>query len=134
MAKEGIDKNKESDLTKTPKVNTKERPASIREQLKKLLNSGGKLTIDAQQVVQINEDGSVVINVATETQIAMKLSNWALSKKGTDSLKALQMIMEQVDGKPTHTIEAVTQHKFTPRAVREQRINELLEKRNNADQ
>jgi len=35
----------------------------------------------------------------------MKLSSWAMSKKGNDSLKAIQMIMEQVDGKPKQEIE-----------------------------
>jgi len=38
----------------------------------------------------------------------MKLSSWAMSKKGNDSLKAIQMIMEQVDGKPNQEIKQTT--------------------------
>ena len=38
-------------------------------------------------------------------QLAMKLQQWALSKKGNDSIKAIQMIMEQIDGKPTQPID-----------------------------
>jgi len=59
----------------------------------------------ANQVVKINDDGSVVLKLPTQMQLAMKLSSWAMSKKGNDSLKAIQMIMEQVDGKPKQEIE-----------------------------
>lgn len=79
------------------------RPVSIRTQVKDLLESEGNITIPANQIVNINEDGSVVMKVPTQMQIAMKLQSWAMSKKGTDSLKAIQMIMEQIDGKPKET-------------------------------
>jgi hypothetical protein len=79
------------------------RPVSIKVQVKDLLESEGNLTIPANQVVAINEDGSVVMKVPTQMQIAMKLQSWAMSKKGNDSLKAIQMIMEQIDGKPKET-------------------------------
>jgi len=81
------------------------RPVSIKAQVKDLLESEGNLTIPANQVVAINEDGSVVMKVPTQMQIAMKLQSWAMSKKGGDSLKAIQMIMEQIDGKAKDSIE-----------------------------
>lgn len=80
------------------------RPVSIRNQLKDLLQSEGNITIPANQVVKINEDGSILMKVPTQMQMAMKLSSWAMSKKGNDSLKAIQMIMEQIDGKPMQEI------------------------------
>ena len=43
------------------------------------------------------------MKVPTQMQIAMKLQSWAMSKKGGDSLKAIQMIMEQIDGKAKET-------------------------------
>ena len=79
------------------------RPVSIRTQVKDLLSSDGNITIPPSQVVSINDNGSVVMKVPTQMQIAMKLQSWAMSKKGTDSLRAIQMIMEQIDGKPTET-------------------------------
>ena len=79
------------------------RPVSIRTQVQDLLESEGNITVPSNQVIRINEDGSVVMKVPTQMQIAMKLQSWAMSKKGTDSLKAIQMIMEQIDGKPTET-------------------------------
>lgn len=94
----GLDKNPEN-------INRNGRPVSIKNQLKDLLESEGNLTITANQVVQIKDNGDVIIKVPTQMQMAMKLSSWAMSKKGNDSLKALQMIMEQIDGKPTQPIE-----------------------------
>ena len=76
------------------------RPVSIRAQLKDLLEAEGNVTMPANQVVKVNDDGSVVLKLPTQMQLAMKLSSWAMSKKGNDSLKAIQMIMEQIDGKP----------------------------------
>jgi len=75
------------------------RPVSIRNQLKDLLEAEGNVTMPANQVVKINDDGSVILKLPTQMQLAMKLSSWAMSKRGNDSLKAIQMIMEQVDGK-----------------------------------
>ena len=89
----GLDKNKQN-------VNREGRPVSIRNKIKDLLENEGKLTIPPSQIVSINEDGSVTVKVPTQTQIALKLQGWAMSKKGNDSLKAIQMIMEQIDGKP----------------------------------
>jgi hypothetical protein len=80
------------------------RPVSIRNQLKDLLEAEGNVTMPANQVVKIYEDGSVVLKLPTQMQLAMKLSSWAMSKKGNDSLKAIQMIMEQIDGKPPQEI------------------------------
>ena len=94
----GFQKNPEN-------INRNGRPVSIKAQLKDILESEGNLTIQANQVVQIKDNGDVVIKVPTQMQMAMKLSSWAMSKKGNDSLKALQMIMEQIDGKPTQPIE-----------------------------
>jgi len=78
---------------------------SIRQQLKDLLEAEGNVTIPANQVVSINDDGSVTLKLPTQMQLSMKLYSWAMSKKGNDSLKAIQMIMEQIDGKPDQKIE-----------------------------
>ena len=99
----GLDKNPEN-------INRNGRPVSIKAQLKDILESEGNLTIQANQVVQIKDNGDVIIKVPTQMQMAMKLSSWAMSKKGNDSLKALQMIMEQIDGKPTQPIEQQTEN------------------------
>lgn len=81
------------------------RRPSIRNQLKELLEKDGKVKINAKQVISIEGDGSVIIKLPTEMQLAMKLQQWALSKRGNDSIKAIQMIMEQIDGKPLQEIK-----------------------------
>lgn len=86
------------------------RKPSIRKQLEEVINDNGTYTIDAKDVLKINEDGSVVIRGASAEQMARKLVDWAMSNKGTDSLKAIQMVMEQLDGKPKQTIEQETKN------------------------
>ena len=73
-------------------INREGRPVSIRNQLKDLLEAEGNVTMPANQVVKVNDDGSVILKLPTQMQLAMKLSSWAMSKKGNDSLKAIQMI------------------------------------------
>jgi len=90
------------------------RPVSIRNQLKDLLEADGNVTMPSSQVVKIKKDGSVVLKLPTQMQLAMKLSSWAMSKKGNDSLKAIQMIMEQIDGKPKQEIDNNNTHKVEP--------------------
>lgn len=81
------------------------RKPSIRKQLEELMSKEGKITIPAKQVTKIDEDGNVTIVLPTQMQMAMKLASWAMSNKGTDSIKAIQMVMETLDGKPKQTIE-----------------------------
>ena len=100
----GLDKNPEN-------INRNGRPVSIKAQLKDLLESDGNLTITANQVVQIKDSGDIVIKVPTQMQMAMKLSSWAMSKKGNDSLKALQMIIDQVDGKAMQAVDITSNGK-----------------------
>ncbi len=106
MGKIGKDKNVGKDTRFPHNDPTKGgRKPSIRNQLKELLEKEGKIKIDAKQVVSIEDDGSVIIKLPTQMQLAMKLQQWALSKKGNDSIKAIQMIMEQIDGKPKQEID-----------------------------
>ena len=105
---------------------------SIKKQLFEILKKDGKITIPAKQVIKVNDDGSVAIALSTQMQMAMKLMSWAMSNSGGDSLKAIQMVMEQVDGKAKQTIESTNKHTFIPKEVREQRIEELLKKRKSA--
>ena len=100
----GFDKNKQN-------INRDGRPVSIRNQIKELLENEGNLTIQTNQIIKTNKDGSVVVKVPTQTQIALKLQGWAMSKKGNDSLKAIQMIMEQIDGKPLQEVHQETTYK-----------------------
>jgi len=108
----GKESNKGQGFDNNPQnINKNGRPVSIRNQIKELLEKDGEITIPPNQVVKINDDGSITIKLPTQMQMAMKLSSWAMSRKGNDSLKAIQIIMEQIDGKPKQEID--NNHKFT---------------------
>ena len=79
---------------------------SIKKQLRDALSSDGTVTFKPDQIKETLEDGSVVIQLTTSEEMAHRLIDWAMCNKGSDSLKAIQMIMEQVDGKPKQTISA----------------------------
>lgn len=85
-------------------INRAGRPISIKRQLKEMLNADGSITIIKEQIKSINEDGSVTIEIPTQNQLATKLLSWALSDNSRESIKAIQMIMEQVDGKPKQDV------------------------------
>ena len=108
MAKENNfgDKRNSNGFDKRPEDATKGgRKPSIRKQLAELIRSDGVYVIPSSQVVKINDDGSVEVNIPTSDQLSLKLIEWTNSSKGSDSLKALQMIIEQIDGKPKQEIE-----------------------------
>jgi len=86
-------------------INKKGRPVSIREQLKDLLATQGKLKIPKEQIISIEPSGDIIIKMPTEMQLAMKLKQIAMSGKGANTLRAIQMIMEQIDGKPDQNIK-----------------------------
>lgn len=94
----GFDKNPEN-------INREGRPASIRTDLKNMLGSDGEITIKAENVTSINEDGSVTVKLAQTESIVLRLLDWVNSDKGSESLKAIQMIMETIDGKPNQKTE-----------------------------
>lgn len=103
----GFDKNPEN-------INRNGRPASIKQELRNALNTEGKITIKAKNVLEVHSNGDVTIQTTQSETLANKLLDWALSRKGNESLKAIQMIMEQVDGKPKQAIEQQTKHNFAP--------------------
>ncbi len=94
----GFDKNPQN-------INRKGRPLSIKQDLKTILEIDGKFTIDAKNIVSINDDGSVTIKIPTSESLALKLLQLATNGKNSNTLKAIQMIMEQIDGKPKQSID-----------------------------
>jgi len=74
------------------------RKPSIKNQLEKIAFSDGWLEFDIDDVEILI--GKVRIQVPELDAIALKLWQWAMSNKGNDSLKAIEMIMNHFDGKP----------------------------------
>lgn len=83
-------------------------PVSIRNQIKEILAMDGSLKIKAEHVKKINEDGSVEIIMPKKDMVAMKLMQWALSNKGNDSIRAIQLVMEHLEGRPPQSLNIST--------------------------
>ena len=80
------------------------RKPSIKNQLKELMMQEGKMKIPKESVISINDDGSVIIKLPTQIQLAMKINQIAMSSKA-NNIRALQMILEQFDGKPKQSFD-----------------------------
>lgn len=81
------------------------RKPSIRKQLQELLDNDGEVIVSAKDVIKINDNGDVVIKIPTEMKLAMKLFKMATKGNNHTTLKAMQMIMEQIDGKPKQSMD-----------------------------
>ena len=90
---------------------------------------------EEKNVLKINENGSIVVKATSSEQIARKLVDWAMSNKGADSIKAIQIIMNHLDGKPIQTIDQRTDgvnpivtYRILNPVDRNKRIDELTQK------
>ena len=108
-------------------INKQGRPVSIRNQLRDILQSEGTLKIKTEQVKKINDDGSVEIMLPQKDMLAMKLMQWALSKKGTDSLKAIQLIMEHLEGKPAQSLNVKTDQPINQVQLTDEQFDKIME-------
>jgi hypothetical protein len=83
--------------TNQPKNNG--RKPSIKKQLYELLEKDGKFIVSSKNVIKIEDCGDVIVKIPTEMQLALKLFKIAMEGKSHTTLKAIQMIIEQIDGK-----------------------------------
>lgn len=107
-------------------INKEGRPLSIRTDIKTILEGNGEMTIEAKNVSKIHENGNITIHLPTSEGLAVRLLEWVNSDKGNESLKAIRMIMETIDGKPTQEIDVNT-NQMTPEE-RRKRIDQLRDK------
>lgn len=108
-------------------INKKGRPPSIRNQLKKILEMDGSMKIKKQHVKAINEDGSVEIVMPKKDMVAMKLMQWALSGKGTDSIRAIQLVMEHLEGRPAQSLNISTDEPVVHVDLSNEQFNTIME-------
>lgn len=93
----GFDKNPQNIMAQGSKP-------SIKKKLEEIANGDGIMVFKRKDVVSITDD-EVKIKVPNQLQLAMKLWQWAVSKKGNDSIRAIDMIMQHFDGRPRQAVE-----------------------------
>lgn len=103
----GFDKHPEN-------INKNGRPkgASIKYQLKQMLLNDGEYAIPEKMLLRTEERDDkkyYVFRIPTEKALANKLLNLAMRSNST-ALRALQVIMEQLDGKPHQSIAVENKH------------------------
>lgn len=89
------------------------RKPSIKKQMNELLLTEGEVTIPKANVVKKNRNGSVIIKTTTQQAMAFKLIQIAMGKS-SNNLKAMQFIIEQIDGK---ALQSVAFANLTPKPI-----------------
>lgn len=80
---------------------------TIKTQLKELVDSEhGEIFIKKSDIIETTSEG-VLIRVTNKEAIALKLMDWINSSNGQFSLKAIEMVMNRIDGMPKQSIENV---------------------------
>jgi len=104
------------------------RKPSIKKQIIELMTAEGAYMIEKKNVIKVYKNGNVKVKIPTQMQIAMKLNEWAMSKKGNDSIRAIQLIMDHIDGKGVQPIDLTsTEHKGMPK------VNIIIKEHNPKD-
>ena len=80
--------------------NPKGAPISIRNQIREILAMDGKMHIKEEHVISQNDDGSVYIIMPKKDMVAMKVMQLAMTGSGSTTIRALQLIIEHLEGKP----------------------------------
>jgi len=80
------------------------RKPSIVKQIIKMIDSDGVMTFKRENVVSI-DDKEVKIKVPTQRAIAFKLLETAMNSDDSNSLKAMNMLLDRIDGKPGQKLE-----------------------------
>ena len=57
------------------------RKPSIRKQLIEMMGDNGGYTIEADKVLKINDDGSIIVSIPTADKLVLKLMEWVESKE-----------------------------------------------------
>ena len=91
-------------------INTKGRPHSPTHQLKKLLTGENEYLIPLDRV-EITDEGVKLI-LPTSMDLAAVLMDIAMNGKGSTQLKAIEMIIDRVDGKAKQPIEVDVKRKI----------------------
>ena len=86
-------------------INKKGRPSSLKNELRNLLKADGEIEIKAKNVIRINENGNVRVKIPTSESLVLRLLQIASSGKNTNTLKAIQLIFDRLDGRPRQTMD-----------------------------
>lgn len=81
----------------------KNRGVSIKNEVRKFLEVNGRYRIEAKDVIEINEDGSVDVRMTKKEAIAKKILKIASKGSNSTTLNAIKMLIEHFDGKPIQT-------------------------------
>ncbi len=117
---EGFDKNPQN-------INKQGAPISIRNQIREILAMDGKMHIKAENVISQNEDGSVHILMPKKDMVAMKVMQLAMTGSGATTIRALQLIIEHLEGRPAQSVNVSMDQPINQIELTDEQVDKILE-------
>lgn len=117
---QGFEKNPQN-------INKKGPPISIRNQIREILAMDGKMHIKPEHVIKIREDGSVDILMPKKDMVAMKVMQLAMTGNGATTIRALQLILEHLEGKPHQSTSVDINQPINEIILSDDQVDKILE-------
>ena len=117
---EGFQKNPQN-------INKKGPPISIRNQIREILAMDGRMKIKEEHVLKIHEDGSVDILMPKKDMVAMKVMQLAMTGNGATTIRALQLILEHLEGKPHQSTSVDINQPINEIILSDEQVEKILE-------
>ena len=107
-------------------INKKGPPISIRNQIREILAMDGRMKIKAEHVIKKHEDGSVDIIMPKKDMVAMKVMQLAMTGSGSTTIRALQLIIEHLEGKPHQNLNISTDEPINQVQLSDEQFQEIM--------
>ncbi len=117
---EGFEKHPEN-------INRKGPPISIRNQIREILAMDGKMHIKAENIISQNKDGSVHILMPKKDMVAMKVMQLAMTGSGATTIRALQLIIEHLEGRPAQSVNVSMDQPINQIELTDEQVDKILE-------
>ena len=108
-------------------INKKGPPISIRAQIREILAMDGRMKIKEEHVLKIHADGSVDILMPKKDMVAMKVMQLAMSGSGATTIRALQLILEHLEGKPHQSTSVDINQPINEIILSDEQVEKILE-------
>ena len=84
-----------------PRINRKGQPPSLKRAMLELIQKDGSLRFKKEQIKTMHDDGSISVIIPTAQALMIKL----VSLAGGGNIKALQILLEYIDGKAKENVK-----------------------------
>ena len=102
-------------------------PISIRNQIREILAMDGSMKIKKEHILSTNKDGSINILIPKKDMVAMKVMSLAMTGSGATTIRALQLIIEHLEGRPAQSVNVSMDQPINQIELTDDQVDKILE-------